>query len=437
MPQPKGVSAAKTKKVQRRRRRRRKWRLKEQQRHAGLRHRAVERALEDLGVDQILARSLRPKLRSMHRLMGKVFGLMFPVFFGCQSYQELCRVQGWDKNLPGRALGALPKRKWVAKLRRISQDLLESLRRRVESMSEATRSRWQWTFLVDSTVFRKFGSGFSLVKPSYSNQDKRIAPGIDGVLLAVVVGDGKLIVPLDFEIRRPHPPGAGHPCRTKLEWTEAMLQRNLGEFERRGLQLNSPVVVADSWFADSHLMQWLKDSWGGTLLVETKSSFIFEREDGTVVSAKELTGTLAETLGFRSSTLLPSEVRYVRMHAQSPTFGNVTLTVVSEPGEELYCLMCLTTSISSPRLWRVYSRRNWVEWCFRSLKSLLAAGKCQFVSEDAYYGHLIMRLLGLLVISYTSRRVLRGRVTMEQIIFSHKHHWRTLDSNLIETQILS
>jgi hypothetical protein len=37
----------------------------------------------------------------------------------------------------------------------------------------------------------------------WSGQGKRVLSGIDGVLLVVVIGDGKLVVPVDFAIRRP------------------------------------------------------------------------------------------------------------------------------------------------------------------------------------------------------------------------------------------
>jgi hypothetical protein len=42
--------------------------------------------------------------------LGKICGVMFPSLFGCRTNTELCRVRGWDKNLPSRLLGALPKR---------------------------------------------------------------------------------------------------------------------------------------------------------------------------------------------------------------------------------------------------------------------------------------------------------------------------------------
>jgi hypothetical protein len=43
-------------------------------------------------------------------------------------------------------------------------------------------------------------------------------------------------------------------------------------------------------------------------------------------------------------------------------------------------------------------------------------------NEDAYYGHLVLRLMGCLVLFYTSRVICKGRLTMEEIIFSLKHY---------------
>jgi hypothetical protein len=39
-------------------------------------------------------------------------------------------------------------------------------------------------------------------------------------------------------------------------------------------------------------------------------------------------------------------------------------------------------------------------------------------NEDAYYGHLVLRLMGCLVLFYTVRVICKGWLTMEEIIFS-------------------
>jgi hypothetical protein len=58
-------------------------------------------------------------------------------------------------------------------------------------------------------------------------------------------------------------------------------------------------------------------------------------------------------------------------------------------------------------------------------------------NEDAYYGHLVLRLMGSFVLFYTSRVVCKGRLTMEEIIFSLKHYWRFVDSEALELKALS
>ena len=130
-------------------------------------------------------------------------------------------------------------------------------------------------------------------------------------------------------------------------------------------------------------------------------------------------------------------MRYVRLRAISPTYGAVTLIVVSEPKEEQFYVMCLETDISGPRLIRAWKRRHWIEYCFRTLKHLLATVACQVHSEGAYYGHLVLRLMGYLVLFYASRVLCKGRMMMGEIIFSLKHYWRFVDSEALELKALS
>ena len=71
------------------------------------------------------------------------------------------------------------------------------------------------------------------------------------------------------------------------------------------------------------------------------------------------------------------------------------------------------------------------------MKHLLAAEACQVHSEDAYYGHLVLRLMGGFILFYTSRVLCKGRVTMEEIVLSLKHYWRFVNSEALELQGLS
>src|SRR6195256_6570538 len=235
---------------------------------------ALQQALEDLGLPENLVVEIEGRLRSQQKLLSKIVGVMFPPLFGCRTNTELCRVRGWDKNLPARLLGALPKRSWIKRLRRLGVDVLVPLWRHAASASAATRSRWQWTWVGDDSVFKKYGEQLGLVGTWWSGQEHRVLSGIDGVLLVVVIGDGKLVVPVDFAIRRPDPVGAGAPCRDKLSWTRIMLDERLAPLGGRGLLPPPPLVVGDSWFSDSKLMRHIGQQHQGTLLVEGKQSYV-------------------------------------------------------------------------------------------------------------------------------------------------------------------
>ena len=127
----------------------------------------------------------------------------------------------------------------------------------------------------------------------------------------------------------------------------------------------------------------------------------------------------------------------MRLRDTSPTYGAVLITIVDEAGADQYDLMCLDTDIRSPRLIRAWKRRHWIEHCFRPLNHLLATGACQVHSEDTSYGHLVLRLMGCFVLFYPSRVICKGRLTMEEIIFSLKHYWRFVDSEALELKALS
>src|SRR6516162_1624767 len=80
---------------------------------------ALQQALDNLGLPEDLVTEIEGRLRSQHKLLGKIVGVMCPPLFGCRTNAELCRVRGWDKNLPSRLLGALPKRSWLKRLQRL------------------------------------------------------------------------------------------------------------------------------------------------------------------------------------------------------------------------------------------------------------------------------------------------------------------------------
>src|SRR6516162_5405139 len=153
---PRKRYAAQHIKARQRRRRTAQERLARDRRQAQHAAQVLEQALQDLGLPDNLVAEIEGRLRSQQKLLGKIVGVMFPPLFGCRTNTELCRVRGWDKNLPSRLLSALPKRSWLKRLRRLGLEVLVPLWHYAANASAATRSRWQWTWVGDDSVFKKY-----------------------------------------------------------------------------------------------------------------------------------------------------------------------------------------------------------------------------------------------------------------------------------------
>jgi hypothetical protein len=132
-------------------------RLQSEQARAQRHLQALEQALVDVSAAETVAEVVQWRLKAVRKLLGKIFGLMFPTVFGCRTHYELTRVCAWDKNLPSRILGAFPTQKWLRQWQHRGQDLLVRLWHAVVDQNPATRSRWQWTWVGDDSAFKKSG----------------------------------------------------------------------------------------------------------------------------------------------------------------------------------------------------------------------------------------------------------------------------------------
>ena len=97
--------AKKQAKIRQRHRLKARERLERDRRQAQHAAEALQQALDDLGLPEDLVTEIEGRLRSQQKLLGKIFGIMFPLIFGCRTNSELCRVRGWDKNLVRRESG--------------------------------------------------------------------------------------------------------------------------------------------------------------------------------------------------------------------------------------------------------------------------------------------------------------------------------------------
>ena len=102
---PRKRSTKKHAKARQRRRLKAHERLARDRRQAQHAAEALQQALDDLGLPEDLVTEIEGRLRSQHKLLGKIVGIMFPPLFGCRTNTELCRVRGWDKNVVRRESG--------------------------------------------------------------------------------------------------------------------------------------------------------------------------------------------------------------------------------------------------------------------------------------------------------------------------------------------
>jgi hypothetical protein len=252
--------------------------------------------------------------------------------------------------------------------------------------------------------------------------------------LVVVVGEGTRVIPVDFTGRRPDPMGPGGPCRDKLRGLQVMLDRTWTALQRRRRQRPAPLVVADRWCGDSKRLTHVARYQGGTMLVEGKRPDVFQRPDGRQVTGREWLSR--RDWPWRDSPQVP-RLRAVRLTAPSPTSGQVTVVLVDDPSQGRDSRLCPATPITAPRLLRAWKRRSGMAHHCRRLTHLLATEACQVHGEDAYDGHLVLRLLAGMVLLYTARMVLKGQVTREEMVFSLTHHWRFLNSRTLDLHALS
>jgi hypothetical protein len=176
-------------------------------------------------------------------------------------------------------------------------------------------------------------------------------------------------------------------------------------------------------------MRHVADVHQGTLLVQGKATYTFSLEDGRKVHGRDFIQN--DEWPWQYSLHAPG-CRYVRLRAKSPTYGAVTVILVDKPGDDRFYLLCLATQVQVTRLLRAWSRRHLIEQVFRILKHLLATEAWQVQSEDAYYGHLVLRLIASYLLYYTSRVIFKGRVTMDEMVFHLKHHWSSVTCEPLE-----
>ena len=311
--------ATKHAKARQRRRHTAQERLARDHRQAQHATKALQQALDDLGLPQDLVTEIEGRLRSQQQLLGKIVGMMCPPLFGCRTNAELCRVRGWDKNLP------------VAFAQRAPQALLDQAASTLGPGGVGAAVALTPLVQVRPRGAAGSGPGWVMIPCSKSMESSwdSSAPGGVGRNIGsslALTGSSSWSSWARANWSSPStlpfvglPPGPGAPCRDKLHWLQLMLDGRVAAFRRRGVALTPPMVVADSWFGDSKLMRHVTTAHEGTLLVEGKTTYVFELPDGRQVKGHDL--QKPGDWPWRESPQVPG-VRYVRLWAtQSHLWG--------------------------------------------------------------------------------------------------------------------
>jgi hypothetical protein len=139
-------------------------------------------------------------------------------------------------------------------------------------MSNATKSRFKVTLAVDSTTLLKLTSKLGLVGIFWSGQLKN---NIQMIVLYAVIGDGKLLIPLD--IRRPDPTGKGRKCKEQPELVLDMIRNLKTRCLAKGVDPNGWFIVMDSWYCSNDMLDKISES-GFIVVIEGKTMCSIYRE---------------------------------------------------------------------------------------------------------------------------------------------------------------
>ena len=184
------------------------------------------------------------------------------------------------------------------------------------------------------------------------------------------------------------------------------------------------MVVAARWCSDSTWMRPGAHAPQGTRLVQGKRSSTFTRADGPKVKGADV---VQPDHGAWPQRLHAPGCRSGRLRAWRPTYGQVLLVLVDQPGETPLSLISMSLTIQGTRLIQAWNQRHWSAQMCRILQHLFAAEAGQARTANAYDGHWVLRLFAGFVLCSTSRGIFKGHGTREEIVFTLKHHGRTVD----------
>ncbi len=439
---------------------------------------SLKQSLLDLGFSKILTERTTKDLGRISSAMFLTVALLFSPFSNCDNYSQLMSSLGVPPAQAGVILGNLSYRQLRRKFRRAARKTLFRILREKSAKSKSTQSRWQVTWVWDATTLRKFLESCNIQGDHWSGQFHQVVSGIEIFVLYAVFGDGQFSIPMDFHIRYPDTIEIPSEDETPKEETSkedsseenekktpkeetskegsseenakktpkenasekdsqkeetskeevkkithtegpALCLRMLASLKRaavaEGIKLIGQLSVADAWFTST---DWFKKlgKLGCIPCGPAKSNWVLyvPTPEG---DHKCKVKTLREWKGFKfkSSSRLPKGIRYFRIFARNPTFGEVVVTVFVH-GKRITTLFSYDKSINSVRLIRAYLRRCKLEHAFKILKSFMWIDGYASPEPKRQLNHFVFRFGLFVIVQYAAQLLLEKRITFESMI---------------------
>ncbi len=386
----------------------------------------VKKSIEELELDEELRKFAEKHLGKMLKAFSTILGLLLLPLSGCSSYYEFSQEYGIGKNRPYRILNRGTPGVWIRLLRRVSAKLLVRIVKKYHQMSDATKSRHKVTLVVDSTTLLKLAEELGLVGVFWSGNLKKRASSIQLVVLYAVIGEGKLLIPLDMRIRKPDPQGRGRKCKEQPELVLEMVRNFRTRCFSKGIDPHGWFIVMDSWYGSKDLLDEI-GKLGFTVTFEGKSNYVFFLNTERFSAAE-----LAEEIRWRNSK--QRDIEYARANVTSPTFGEVTV-VLFQDADELKYLLMKPNMISAVRIIIAHKLRWWIEEFFKICKSYLKIEKFQMVKENEVYGHICLRIMCFMVVCFCARRICRE--TIQKIVRKLNRYWFQWFPEILDWQAFS
>lgn len=108
----------------------------------------------------------------------------------------------------------------------------------------------------------------------WSGQLKRSASSIQLIVRNAVIGEGKLLIPLDVQIRRPDSEGRGRKCKEQPELITKMVRDLRTRCIAKGINTKGWFIVIDSWYCSNELLEGISKC-GFVASLEGKSNYVF------------------------------------------------------------------------------------------------------------------------------------------------------------------